>query len=227
MSVYDEFSRHAHAYGECNRIQVDVARKLLALRGDHPLRVLDLGCGSGTLYRLMDWKLEQFVGIDFSAAMLALHPQGDEVELHLANFNDSLVWNNLQKESFDRIYSASALQWAEDLDHLFRQLAQLHTPLSLAIFTSGTFKTLHQIAKVSPLLRSSEEVIALAQRYWKSECEIMTTTLPFGSVREMLRYIKRSGVSGSRNVLSVGQIKQLMENYPLAYLEFEVLFIHT
>jgi malonyl-CoA O-methyltransferase len=43
----------------------------------------------------------------------------------------------------------------------------------------------------------------------------------------MLRYIKRSGVSGGRNVLGVTQMRRLMERYPLEYLEFEVLFIRT
>jgi malonyl-CoA O-methyltransferase len=41
----------------------------------------------------------------------------------------------------------------------------------------------------------------------------------------MLRYIKQSGVSGGKRQLSYKDIKNLLDNYPLDYLEFEVLFI--
>ncbi len=228
MSVVDEFSRYAHAYGECNRIQVQIAQKLLAFAKDKlPRTMVDLGCGSGTLYRLIDWELDRFVGIDFSSAMLALHPKNPEVELWLRNFNDLTLFNELQKRSFDRIYSASALQWADDLESVFSALAALAIPLSLAIFTSGTFKTLHEVAHIPPLLRSREEIVAMAQKYMNAEYELFQTTVPFESVLEMFRYIKRSGVSGRRGLLSFTQTKQLMHNYPLNYLEFEVLFLHT
>ena len=41
----------------------------------------------------------------------------------------------------------------------------------------------------------------------------------------MFRYIKRSGVSGGVGVLNYREMKNIMKNYPLDYLEFEVLFI--
>ena len=42
----------------------------------------------------------------------------------------------------------------------------------------------------------------------------------------MFRYMKKSGVGGARNILSFKQMKTLMNNYPLTYLEFEILIIH-
>jgi malonyl-CoA O-methyltransferase len=41
----------------------------------------------------------------------------------------------------------------------------------------------------------------------------------------MFNYIKKSGVSGGEKQLTYKQTKQLMKNYPLNYLEFEVLFV--
>ena len=55
----------------------------------------------------------------------------------------------------------------------------------------------------------------------------MTYKLEFTSVREMFRYIKHSGVSGSRNLLSIKEMKQLMREYPINYLEFEVVFLYS
>lgn len=226
-SACHEFSRYAAEYGSHNVIQRHVAEKLIASTEGKPSRILDLGCGNGTLYSLIDWECEHFVGVDFSEQMLEHHPKSENIELILGNFNDPALFEKLRGEHFDRIYSASALQWAGDLDSVLKSLASLKTPMSLAIFTAGTFKTLHECAGVTPLLRSSDEVIAIAEKYLDAKFEVLHTTLEFDSVREMFRYIKRSGVSGGRRVLDFSQTKRLMETYPLEYLEFEVVFITT
>jgi malonyl-CoA O-methyltransferase len=97
--------------------------------------------------------------------------------------------------------------------------------VSLAIFTSGTFKTLYEAAKLPPILKSSDEVMEIANRHFSAQFEIVRYALEFDTVREMFRYIKRSGVSGGRRVLDFSQTKRLMECYPLNFLEFEVVFI--
>jgi malonyl-CoA O-methyltransferase len=226
-SACHEFSRYAAEYGSRNVIQRHVADKLIASTEGKPSSILDLGCGNGTLYSLIDWEIERFVGVDFSDSMLSHHPKAPNVELILGDFNDSALFERLRDERFDRIYSASALQWADNLDGVLKSLSSLNTPMSLAIFTAGTFKTLHECAGVTPLLRSSDEVIAIAEKYLDAKFEVLHTTLEFDSVREMFRYIKRSGVSGGRRVLDFAQTKRLMETYPLNYLEFEVVFITT
>ena len=43
----------------------------------------------------------------------------------------------------------------------------------------------------------------------------------------MFRYIKKSGVSGARKVLSYKESKKLLNEYPVNYLEFEVVFIYS
>lgn len=226
-SACHEFSRYAAEYGSRNVIQRHVAEKLIASTEGKLSRILDLGCGNGTLYSLIDWEVERFVGVDFSASMLSHHPISPNVELILGDFNDPSLFEKLRNERFDHIYSASALQWADDLEGVLKALASLNTPMSLAIFTAGTFKTLHECAGVTPLLRTSDEVMEIAEQYVDAKFEVLHTTLEFDSVREMFRYIKRSGVSGGRRVLDFTQTKRLMETYPLNYLEFEVVFITT
>ena len=225
MRVREEFSRYASVYGECNVIQSKVAQKLVANTLTKPKRILDLGCGSGTLYSLIDWECERFVGVDFSQEMLNHHPKSSELTLLLGDFNTPELFETLGRETFDRIYSASALQWAEDLDAVFQSISKLNNSVSLAIFTSGTFQTLYETAGLAPILKSSDEVIEIASRHFTAEYEIVRYVLEFDTVREMFRYIKRSGVSGGRRVLDFTQIKRLMALYPLKYLEFEVVFI--
>ncbi|MEE8588951.1 MAG: methyltransferase domain-containing protein [Sulfurimonadaceae bacterium] len=231
MKIQSEFSRYADQYGNYNIIQEKVVSKLLDDLDEHPRRILDLGCGKGALFSAIDWQIEHFVGVDFAPGMLELHPkEGDNVEVLecvYGDFNDVALFEQLSFSEFDRIFSASALQWADDLENVFKNIASLRKPVSLAVFSGSTFKTLFETAGVKPLLRNSEEVEALAKRYFSAKVEIVQYQLAFDSVREMFRYIKRSGVSGNRNLLGYKEMKKLMNSYPLNYLEFEVIYIQN
>jgi len=226
MKISTEFSKYAAHYGEYNVIQNQVADKLLSSITQKPKRVLDLGCGSGALYKKIDWKLEHFVGVDFAPGMLELHPKAKHIECIYGNFNDRTLFEYLCTYSFDYILSASALQWADDLDAVFKNILSLNAPVALAIFTANTFKTLNKTAGLEPLLRSRKEIKRLQNKYFPdAKLEVVEYKLAFESVRDMFRYIKKSGVSGSRKVLSYKETKKLMQMYPLNYLEFEVAFI--
>ena len=227
MKIQLEFSKHANAYNQYNRIQEKVVHALMEnIVKEEPSHILDIGCGRGAVYERVDWKLEQFVGLDFAQGMLALHPQAPEVTLYQKDFNKLGCFDAFKEEKFERIVSASSLQWAENLAQTFSEIASLQTPVSLAIFTSGTFKTLHEVAYIPPLLRSLEEVKALSQTYFNAEYTLLNYTLAFDSVREMFRYMKQSGVGGARNLLGIQEMKRLMREYPLDYLEYEILLIH-
>ena len=169
MSVEQEFSRFAAEYGHYNMIQQKVAKRLIEKSClSKPKTVLDLGCGRGAIYSLIDWELDSFCGIDFSQGMLDLHPHNENVELCLGDFDNPALYEFLCSKSFEHIYSASALQWAKDLKNVFGHIKSLAVPTSLAIFTSGTFKTLHETGNITPVLRSADEVIALANECWKN-----------------------------------------------------------
>ena len=225
MKISVEFSRHANEYENYNIIQKRVIEKLLADTESKPKYILDLGCGNGELCRQIPWKYKHFVGVDFAPQMLELHPKGKKTEAIYGNFNDITLFDQLSTYKFEYLFSASALQWAEDLGSVFQNIAKLNIPFSLAIFTSGTFQTLNETAGTPALLRSKEQLKALQEEYLDASFEVVKYSLKFDSTRAMFRYIKRSGVSGSRNVLSFKETKRLMKEYPLNYLEFEVAFI--
>ena len=225
MRVHEEFSRYASQYGRHNVIQAKVAQKLIADTLDLPRKILDLGCGNGALFSGIDWDIENFIGVDFSETMLAHHPVTSKTELILGDFNDPELFTKLSSMTIDRLYSSSALQWADDLEAVFKSIQTLNTPVSLAVFTAGTFKTLYETAGLSPILKSPDEIIEIANRHFNAQFEIVRYVLEFDTVREMFRYIKRSGVSGGRRVLDFSQTKRLMASYPLKFLEFEVVFL--
>lgn len=227
MKIKEEFSRNAKHYDNYNIIQVEVAKKLLTFLRDKPKSILDLGCGSGTLYKNIDFDLANFIAVDFSQEMLNIHPDHERIKKICIDFNDDKFFNRIKDETFECIFSASALQWAKDLDHIFKNLKQLDKKLFLAIFTSNTFKSIYDTASISPILRSLEDVSATAKKYFDCNIEVQNYKLTFENKKEMFRYIKKSGVSGGRKVLDYKSTKELINNYPHTYLEFEVLFITT
>ena len=227
MKISSEFSKYAQEYDTLNSVQTLVIDKLLKELSHQPKYILDLGCGSGALCETISWKYKHFTGVDFAPGMLELHPKSKNIEAIYGDFNDPTLFENLSTYKFDHIFSASALQWAENLEDVFKEISSLNTPISLAIFTSGTFKTLNKTASLDSLLRDKEEIDQLRKQYFKANFEVAEYKLAFESTRDMFRYIKRSGVSGSRNILSFKETKRLMKEYPLNYLEFEVAFITT
>jgi len=226
MKIQQSFSQNACAYDEVNVIQKSVVKALLSKVEGSPSSILDIGCGSGGVYKALNWKTKCFVGMDFAQGMIDLHPEGDNITLLLKDFNETSSFDALSSYQFDRIVSSSALQWADDLDQTLNNIAKLGAPVSLAIFTSNTFKTLYDTAQLSPLLRSREEVVLLLNKYFDGEIEVLHFKLEFPSVREMFRYMKRSGVGAGRNILGYKEMKQVMETYPLNYLEYEIVLIH-
>ena len=225
MKISSEFSKYASSYTALNSIQTQVVQKLLASVQTKPIKILDLGCGSGAICKSIYWEYENFTGVDFAKGMLELHPKSEKIEAIYGNFNDKTLFEQLQTQQYDYIFSASALQWAEDLEKVFQQIKELETPIALAIFTSSTFKSLNETASLKSLLKSSDTIKALQAKYFDADFEVQSYKMEFKSVRDMFVYIKRSGVSGSRKVLSFKETKKLMREYPLSYLEFEVAFI--
>ncbi|RLA25697.1 MAG: methyltransferase [Gammaproteobacteria bacterium] len=225
MNIKSQFTRHSLSYDEYNLIQKKAIQKLLNEIHPKPRSILDLGCGTGSLYKAIDWPLDYFFAVDFSEQMLAKHPRAANIECRLADFDNRSLFDDLQQRSFDRVISSSSLQWANDLDATFKNINNLNAPVAFAIFTANTFKTLFATARIPPLLRTVDQVTTLARQYFDASFETINYTLEFDDTHEMLRYIKKSGVSSARNVLDYKATKQLIRNYPLNYLEFEVLFI--
>lgn len=225
MNIKSQFSIHAVNYDAYNCIQKKVIENLLIKTTSKPSSILDLGCGTGSLYNAIDWPVDDFYAVDFSEEMLGIHPKNSGVKCILGNFDDYKLFDKISQYKIERIFSASSLQWATDLNASFKYIKNLDTPISFAIFTANTFKTLFETANISPMLRTKEEVKSLAGKYFNAQYETVTYKLYFNSTLEMFRYIKKSGVSAARNILDYKGMKNLINNYPIDYLEFEVLFI--
>jgi len=228
MKIERSFSQNAKDYEEVNTIQKKVVEQMCHHIKEQPRTILDIGCGSGSFYKRANWPIEEFVGIDFAQGMLNEHPKDDNITLYLADFNQKETFKMLKEHhQFERIVSASALQWATNLDATLHEIASFQTPVTLAIFTANTFKTLYQTAQIPPLLRGANEVENLLRKHFpKGELHYLHYKKEFASVREIFRYMKKSGVGAGRNLLGYKEMKWLMQHYPHHFLEYEIILLH-
>jgi len=231
-NVIQEFSRFAHQYDQHNMIQVQVAKTLVEkLSLDNYNNILDLGCGSGEVFKNLQEQhinFDSFTAFDSAQSMLAIHPETEKIIKICADFNDKNFLKTLPRDNYDILLSSSSLQWSKDLNFTLNSISSLSKTAYLAIFTSGTFKTLHQTAKIkSPICNAEELQKSILQHYDEVTFELHHYTLHFDSVRDMFSYIKKSGVSSGEKRLSYRETKELMKMYPLDHLEFEVLFVEA
>lgn len=224
MQHIKEFSRFAWEYQTYNVVQKQVAFDLVSMIKGRYETIVDLGCGSGALYALLGSQVKHFIAVDLSLPMLELHPDAPSIEKYAQSFDAPSFWEYLP--NVDLLVSASSVQWSSDLAQLFEHIASRNKPFALALFTSETFKTLHETAEATSPLRPAKEVRALASDIL-GDIQIIQKSyeLTFSNTKELFSYIKKSGVSGANKQLSFTQTKALYNNYPHSKLEFEVLFI--
>lgn len=124
MSLYDPFAAEydAHAQtGVYNRLYDEPT--VLDLLGDVAgLRVLDAGCGSGLYAERLVERGADVVGLDASAALLALAAErlGPQAELHHQDLAEPLTW--ARDASVDRVMMALVLHYLDDPLPALREL---------------------------------------------------------------------------------------------------------
>lgn len=219
-----EFSKNAHSYDDYTSLQREVAHYLVSQIDSQPKKILDLGCGSGAVFKNITWDIEHFTGVDNALKMCELHPTCKEVEIICEDFEDPTLFEKLNPP-FDLLISSSALQWTGDLEALIARMALTCKEGAFAIFTDKTFETVYAMSGQPTFLPNATALRRVFENSFTCKHEIKTFRLFFEDNLSKFRYIKKSGVSGGEKRLSVVQTKALIQNYPHDYLEFEVLFV--
>jgi len=223
--VQEQFSKYAKEYNSNNIIQQIVSKALVREIIGKPKRILELGCGSGQVFRNIDFDFEYYKAIDFSSEMCEIHPKHKNLELVALNFDTDQFHQNVKNEKYDLVLSSSALQWSSDLSKITSTLSTLSDTINMVLFTSNTFKTIFKLTDtISPIL-DLKEIKKSFDKFYRCEYEVLNYKLEFENKKELFNYIKNSGVSGDKKSLSFEKAKHLYKNYNLGYLEFEVVFI--
>ena len=225
MSVKKEFSKYANQYNNHNIIQQIVAKSIVREIKGSPKNILELGCGSGQIFKYISWDVDYYKAIDFSSSMCELHPKASNVKVECHDFDTELFHNSIKNEKFDLVISSSALQWSKNLAKIVKRLTSVSSEINVALFTSNTFKSIHQVTQTKSPILSLDEIKSAFNQYCNCEFEVFNYNLEFDTKKELFDYIKKSGVSGGNSKLSYRDSKLLLQKYDLNYLEFEVIFI--
>jgi len=221
-----EFSKNAKNYDSYNIIQKNVAKRLVLKLDKTYKKILDLGCGSGEIYRLIGRDCEEFVAVDSSEDMCKIHPISKNVKVINMDYDDDRLFDEvLWRKRFDTVCSSSSLQWSKDLKKAAKNISKVSDRCHLSIFCDGTFKTLYRYSGLESFLPKYQDAISVFSEYFNIKFEREFYKLYFDDNLSIFRYIKKSGVSGGERRLGYIETKRLIKEYPIAYLEFEVLYI--
>ena len=201
-----QFDNAAHTYNDHATIQEISAQKLVDMSSKHQVEsILDIGCGAGLLTsKIASWHPNATIdAIDSSPAMIHQLNQ-------LAISNVSLICNDYNQVSlaktYDLIVSNAALHWM-DIHQSFERIASQLKPTGtcyLAIFGDQTSKELaHCLPKINrhnsiitKKFLNHNDALSIGERYfshWEIDTEVIT--LPFQSIRELLKTQKMTGVN--------------------------------
>jgi len=225
MLIEKQFSNHASNYDDNNIIQRIVSKALVREIQNKPKSILELGCGSGQIFREILWDIDYYKAIDFSQNMCNIHPKNENLEVLCFDFDSDEFWQNIKDDKYDLVISSSAMQWSKNLNNLLQKLFKITNKIDCVLFTSNTFKSIYEITKQKPAILSLDEIKKEFDKY-NSTYEVFNYQIDFNTKKELFSYIKNSGVQGDVK-LSYKDAKNLYKKYDKLYLEFEVIFIKS
>ncbi|CAN5763448.1 hypothetical protein BH23ACT12_BH23ACT12_16800 [soil metagenome] len=230
-AVASRFNRSAGTYDEHCRVQRLMAGRLAARLEtmSEPTRILELGCGTGFLTRLLAARFPRagIQAVDFAARMVDLAGQRvpSRVDLRVADAETA----EFPRAGFDLIVSNAAVQWFDSPGETLARLAGCLRPGGMMVhstFGPGTFTELRMVlgkagAQGAGLpLRSAGEWAALLEG-----CGLCRVA---GSARrEVVRYPGAAGFltelhstgatwrpyGGESAPLGPGQLRRVLDRY--------------
>ena len=215
-----QFSKHAKEYDRYNIIQQIVSKALIRELKFNPRTILELGCGSGQVFKNIDFEFDYYKAIDFSKSMCDIHPKHKNLEIVCLDFDSDEFKKNLKNQKFDIAISSSALQWSKNLSNIVKTISQVTSNISMVLFTSNTFKTIFELSNTTSPILSLQDIKKSFSSYFDCSFEVINYKIEFDSKKELFDYIKNSGVGATNSTLDYKKAKYLYN-----YLEFEVVFI--
>jgi malonyl-CoA O-methyltransferase len=210
-SVSARFDAAAETYDSYSAIQTMTARAVHSLAASLPTprRILEIGCGTGILTRMVrtGFPSADFHALDISASMVR------RTQLRLEN-PESVTWHVCDllaftdPEPFDCICSSSALHWIVPVTDAFDTISRLLSDqghLVFGIMIDGTLQQLraarliaapHKIPQAR--LPGSAEILAACDRNGLRCVNSFTEThtIMFPSATSMLAALHRQGLTG-------------------------------
>ena len=226
MNPKKEFTRFAENYQHLSNIQQEIAKELISKVDKTTKNILDIGCGNGNIYNQINWSLSSFYGIDISKEMCKLHPKKDNIIIKEANFDDIKIYNSYKNKNIDLIISSSALQWSKNIENILQILPSISNNISFSIFTNNSLNELLNELNLKSFLPEVSHIISLIKKDYDIKTYTKTYKQDFKTTKDLLSFIKKSGISGGVKRVNISDIKRVVQENKIKVASFEVLFIN-
>jgi len=235
--VEARFSDHASGYEREALVQNEAAEQIArwCLAGSTPVSILDVGCGTGRLTRLLRAELPaaKVTAIDPAPGMIAEAKQLCRTGIE---WRVGTIASLGPSDRFTHIVSNCALHWSDDLEADVRRLHAAGLPgasFTFSVMLDGTLAELHAIRRaIAPQVPTrgqlpdgsiiASTLHAAGWRIRHREERRVQTTEP--DARGLVRRLRAQGVTGGvfsqgLRTLTRGELDQFYETYDRTYAQ--------
>ena len=232
--VVESFERAAETYVDsCSvqrRIAERLAQRIACAEATPPQHVLEFGCGTGELTRLLAGQFPgaRIVATDASPKMITVARQ--TVVDSNVDFRTLVVDEETASESewgtdgFDLLASSMALHWVADLEDVLPSILRLANRLAFSIPIEGTFESwiaAHEKLGLSDGVRElfSEEAVSRWGEWLfpghQFSVEFLDFQEPFADPLDFVRQLKLAGAAYPRKGhLPVKNLRTILKQFP-------------
>lgn len=225
QAIAAAFGRAASHYQQHNELQRRSADALMArLPARHFARVLDAGCGPGSISRYWRDNGCEVTALDLSAQMLA-EAQQQQVAHHYVQADIEAI--PLASEQFDLVWSNLAVQWCESLGDAVRELYRMLRPGGVLAFTTLAADSLPELNQAWQAIDHqphanrflSSDAIVAALDGLHGEFTVQTLSVPFADALSAMRSLKGIGATHlhegrASRTLTRNRLQQLQLAWP-------------
>jgi malonyl-CoA O-methyltransferase len=228
------FARAAGRYDEVAVLQQEIGRRMIERLGFMkiaPLRILDLGCGTGysidALLKL--YPKAELIALDIAEPMLRRARRRGRWLKRPRCLCADLDAVPLADGSIDLVFANAALQWSADPPQAFADLARVLRPGGLLIFTSFGPDTLRELRSAWADVDGAEHVhgfidmhdygdMLVAAGLADPVMDVERMTLTYTDAMDLMREVKAIGAANAgmqrrRGLLGRGQLAQVCAAY--------------
>lgn len=202
--IVRRFSRASGSYDQAAEAQQQVCRRAAELLATHTAgtrfpRILELGCGTGGftryLHRLYPEAAFCLNDLCESSLRQAASLLGGQADVRVGDA-ESLMWAG----HYPLVASTSAVQWFRSPERWVRAMASLQLPGDVLFFTTflpGTFREIRSLTGKGLAYPAGSDWREWLAGYRLEVFEAEEIVLSFDSPLEVLRHLKRTGVSAT------------------------------
>ncbi len=195
--IHDRFAKNLKNYDENAKIQKRMAERLMTFVKKHsPEKILEIGCGTGFLTKLISENLEYetFVALDIVEECKDFIKNIDTKIIFTPADVEEYLKENLER--YDLIISNASLQWVEDFEGIVNTLKnRLNNEGELIFSTFGNenFREIFHVLGTTLKYYSYNELVTM---FPNSIIEPEIHIMAFDSPKEVLRHLQLTGVNG-------------------------------